>query len=195
MLDQAAFDALIGRVRAGDEQAAADLVETYEPLIRREFRLRVRDHRLLRLFESRDVCQSVLGSFFVRTALGEYDLESPAQLTKLLVTMTRNKVASAAQRQRRLRRDYRRTAPDDGLQQAVDPGPSPSDVVSGAELLERFRAGLSPEERAIADLRQQGLGWNQITSQLGGTPQARRMQLVRAVERISRQIEEEGAVP
>ena len=32
-----------------------------------------------------DVCQSVLKSFFFRTAAGEYDLESAEQLQRLLV--------------------------------------------------------------------------------------------------------------
>jgi RNA polymerase sigma-70 factor (ECF subfamily) len=184
MLDQAAFSAFIDRIRAGDEQAAAELVELYEPLIRREVRLQIRDQRLYRLFESRDVSQSVLGSFFVRTALGEYDLETPSHLVRLLVVMTRNKVATAAQRQHRQRRDQRRNEGPAELAQAIDPGPSPSEVVSGQELLERFRAGFTEEERAIAALRKDGLGWDAIAAQLGGKPQARRMQLARAVERV-----------
>jgi RNA polymerase sigma-70 factor (ECF subfamily) len=193
MLDQAAFDAFIGRIRAGDEQAAAELVHLYEPLIRREVRLHIRDRRLYRLFESRDVCQSVLGSFFARTALGEYDLDSPAHLIKLLVTMTRNKVATAAQRQHRQRRDYRRTGGADELEHVVDPGPSPSELVSGKELLARFRTGFTEEERAIADLRKDGLGWAEITTKLGGTAQARRMQFARAVERVARQIDSDDS--
>lgn len=188
MLDQAAFDAFIGRIRAGDEQAAADLVRIYEPMIRREVRLQIRDRRLYRLFESGDVSQSVLGSFFARTALGEYDLETPTHLVKLLVAMTRNKVATAAQRQHRQRRDYRRAAGDEGLEHLADSSPSPSEVLSGQELLERFRSAFTDEERAIADLRKEGLGWAEITTRLGGSAQSRRMQLARAVERVSRAI-------
>ena len=193
MFEQAAFDALINRVRAGDEHAAAELVRIYEPLIRREVRLQIRDRRLFRLFESRDVCQSVLGSFFARTALGEYDLETPDHLVKLLVTMIRNKVATAAERQHRQRRDYRRTAGADELVHVVDPGPSPSELISGKELLERFRAGFTEEERRIADLRRDGLGWDAITAELGGTAQARRMQLARAVKRVARQIDSDDS--
>jgi RNA polymerase sigma-70 factor (ECF subfamily) len=189
MLDQITFDVLIARIRSGDEQAAAELVRTYEPLIRREVRLHIRDRRLNRLFESLDVCQSVLGSFFVRTALGEYDLETPGQLVKLLVVMARNKVATAAQHQRRQRRDYRRAEGAENLDRAIDPAASPSEEVSGKELFERFRAALSDEERAIADLRRDGAAWSDISTQLGGTAQGRRMQLARAVERVSRTFE------
>src|SRR5262245_24281896 len=103
------FVEAICRIRAGDEQAAAELVRKYEPLIRREVRLHLEDERLRRLFDSMDVVQSVLASFFLRTGAGEYDLDSPEQLAGLLVKMTRNKLASAARKQYRLRRDTRKT--------------------------------------------------------------------------------------
>jgi hypothetical protein len=37
-----------------------------------------------------DICQSVLATFFVRVAAGEYDLKEPDDLIKLLPNMTRN---------------------------------------------------------------------------------------------------------
>ena len=88
------FQVLLRRVRAGDGQAAAELVRRYEPAIRRAARVRLVDTRLNRLLDSMDICQSVLASFFVRTALGQYELETPEQLLKLLATMTRNKLAN-----------------------------------------------------------------------------------------------------
>src|SRR5260370_4819279 len=85
-MDETSFFEFIKRVRAGDEQAATELVRQYETEIRREVRLRLRDGRLRRGFDSVDICQSVLASFFVRAALGQYELEEPQQLIKLLVT-------------------------------------------------------------------------------------------------------------
>src|SRR5947208_3012046 len=114
MSDDGTFADFVRRIRAGDEQAAAELVRKYEPLIRREVRLQLEDRRLNRIFDSLDVCQSVLASFFLRTAAGQYDLEQPAQLVQLLVTMARNKLASEARRQNRQRRDHRRVAADRG---------------------------------------------------------------------------------
>jgi RNA polymerase sigma-70 factor (ECF subfamily) len=186
MSGQSTFADFVRRIRAGDEQAAAELVRQYEPLIRREVRLQLEDRRLCRLFDSMDVCQSVLASFFVRTAAGQYDLERPEQLLRLLVTMARNKLASAARGAHRRRRDSRRAAgsPEE-LEQVADDSPSPSDQVAGKELLDRLRQGLSDEERQLADLRGQGLAWGDIADRLGGTAQARRMQLARAVERVA----------
>ena len=41
----------------------------------------------------------------------------------------------------------------------------------------------------LADLRAEGCEWAEISARFGGTPQARRMQLARAVGRVERQLE------
>jgi RNA polymerase sigma factor (sigma-70 family) len=190
MADAISFAEFIRRIRAGDEGAAVELVRQYEPLIRREVRLHLEDQRLCRLFDSMDVCQSVLASFFVRAAVGQYDLEEPENLLKLLVRMTRNKLASAARRQRRQRRDQRRLVAD-GLrviEALADEEPSPSRHIAGQELLERVLNELNAEERQLVELRGQGLTWADVAQQLGGTAQARRMQLSRATDRVARQL-------
>ena len=87
MSEDTAFMDLIRRVRAGDEQASAELVRRYEPAIRIAVRVRLNDPGLRRLFDSMDICQSVLGSFFVRAALGQFELDNPDQLLKLLPSL------------------------------------------------------------------------------------------------------------
>jgi RNA polymerase sigma-70 factor (ECF subfamily) len=194
MADEGTITELVARIRSGDARAAAELVRRYEPLVRREVRLRLRDRRLGRVLESMDVCQSVMASFFVRTAAGQYDLERPDQVLGLLVTMARNKVASAARHQGRARRDVRRSAAggDAALAGVAAPGPSPSAVVAGRDLLDRFLGGLSPDERRLVELRDQGLAWSDVAARVGGTAQARRMQLARAVDRVCRALGIDG---
>ena len=80
MTNSSPFQDLIRRVRAGDEVAAAELVRRYERHIRRVVRVRLVDPRLKRLVDSMDICQSVLASFFVRAALGQYSLKTPEEL-------------------------------------------------------------------------------------------------------------------
>jgi RNA polymerase sigma-70 factor (ECF subfamily) len=181
------FAEFVARIRAGDAQAAAELVRRYEPAIRMEVRVRLRDPRLGRFFDSMDICQSVLATFFIRVAAGQYDLDEPGQLIRLLVGITRKKVAENARKQKAQRRDHRRAEPLDLRQHEVAAaGSTPSQIVAGEELLRDFHKRLGHEERQIADLRAQGHSWDSIAVKLGGTTQARRKQLARAVERVSK---------
>src|SRR5271168_2063640 len=105
MAEDSAFLELIQQVRAGDEAAATEVVRRYEHALLREIRLRLRDPRLRRALDSIDICQSVLASFFLRAASGQYQLETSSQLLRLLVAMARNKLASQARHSYVTRRD------------------------------------------------------------------------------------------
>jgi RNA polymerase sigma factor (sigma-70 family) len=183
------FADFVRRIRAGDDQAAAELVNRFESLIRREVRLRISGSQVNRAFDSLDVSQSVLANFFARAATGQFELEHPDQLARLLVTMARNKLVSRVRSERRQIRDIRRVTGDrDALDRVADEQQSPSEIVGRKELLERFRTLLSDEERQIIDLRNEGLGWDEVATKLGGTGQARRMQMSRGIERLIRQL-------
>jgi RNA polymerase sigma-70 factor (ECF subfamily) len=193
MPEELSFRDLIRRVRAGDGDAAAQLVRRFEPAIRRAARIRLHDSRLRRFLDSLDICQSVLASFFVRAALGQYQLDEPGQLLRLLAAMARNKLANLANQHQAGRRDYRReTAGDSQARQARDPGPSPSAQVAAAELLQQARHRLSAEELQLLELRQQGHPWAEIAAELGGRPDALRMRLERAVARVIKELGLEG---
>ena len=187
--EHTSFAEFLRRVRVGDEQAAAELVRRYEPALRLEIRLRMKDPKLRRLLEPADLCQSVLKSFFVRAATGQYDLESPEKLLALLRTMARNKVVQQARRQQALRRDLRRNVSlHEGAPQVATADPSPSRIAIGREMLDAFRGRLTAAERQLADLRSQGCEWAEIARQLGGTPQGLRKQLARAANRAAREL-------
>ena len=98
MSDQS-FLATIERVRRGDPKAAEELLRQYEPLVRRQVRMRLSDTRLTRLYDSVDYSQSVFASFFLRAVDGQFELKEPQDLLRLLVTMTRNKIADSARNQ------------------------------------------------------------------------------------------------
>jgi len=184
------FQDLIGRVRAGDPIAASELVKRYEPAIRRAVRFRLANSQLSRLFDSMDICQSVMASFFVRVAAGQYDIEQPEQLVKLLGAVARNKLVCQSRAQQRQRRDYRRN--EGGIadeEQMVDQNPSPSVQIASRELLERAERLLSPDERALVESRKEGLEWNVIAERQGGTPEALRKKLARAVDRVAHQLD------
>ena len=191
------FQALIAQVRAGNEEAASELVARYEPAIRRAARVRLLDTRLHRLLDSMDICQSVMASFFVRAALGQYELDTPDQLLRLLATMTRNKLANQVKGHGAARRDFRRlSAPqadpdrDEGTvaEEFVGHDPTPSRDLAARELLEEAMQRLSPEEKRILDCREQGGQWAQVALELGSSPEAIRKRLARAVERVANEL-------
>ena len=189
------FAELVRRIRAGDQLAAAELVRQYEPEIRREVRLwlRSRDPRLRRAFESMDIWQSVLASFFPRAAIGEYDLNDPSQLLNLLKSMARNKLIDQVKYQRRQCRDIRRAQSIGPEHLEVAGDDSPSQEVAGQELLQEIRDRLTEEERRLAELRVAGQEWTAIAAELGGTAEGRRKQLARAADGVLRELGLEGA--
>jgi RNA polymerase sigma-70 factor (ECF subfamily) len=188
MGEASSFRDLIGRVRRGDQQAAAELVRRYEPAIRRAVRFRLTDARLRRTCDSLDVCQSVLLSFFVRAASGEYELDTPEQLIKLLTVMARNKLLNQARDHHAARRDNRLVARN--IEGIDPPGaePSPSQQAEARELLEEVQRRLTPDERLLVELRNQGHDWATIADRLGSNPATLRQKLHRALARLTRDL-------
>ena len=180
------FRTLLARVRAGDAEAAALLVSEYEPAIRRYVRVHLTDARLRRVLDTMDICQSVLANFFVRVAAGQFDLGEPEHLLRLLASMARNRLLNHARDQRAARRDNRRQTTGDALELTQDPGPSPSRLASGKELLEAVRNRLDPQERGLLERRMRGQDWAEIAVGLGGSAEALRKKLARALDRAGR---------
>src|SRR5262249_7736935 len=169
--EDTAFRDLIGRVRAGDEAAATQLVRDYEPVIRRVVRIQLRDRRLRRVLDSLDICQSVLRSFFVRAALGQYELSTPQELLNLLSRIARHKLADQVKQHQRECRDVRRVESGSLDERAIAAvASSPSEHVANQELLAEFRKRLSADERHLAEQRALGRGWAGIPAAPGRHP-------------------------
>jgi len=189
MSEQDTFREMIHRVRAGEEEAAVQLVRLYEPIIRVVVRRRLTNAGLRRLLDSMDICQSVLASFFVRVTSGQYELDQPEHLLKLLVSMARNKLVSAARKQNAARRGKSRDAASGfDANTVVDPAVTPSEGITHRDLLEKVRSRLSGEERQLVEQRALGRNWTEIAEAIGGTPDGLRMRLSRAIDRITREL-------
>jgi RNA polymerase sigma factor (sigma-70 family) len=179
------FHDLIRRVRDRDEAAATELLRRYESAIRRVVRIHLRDSRMRRVLDSMDICQSVMASFFVRTALGQYELETPEQLIGLLTSIARNKLTNQAHRLHTQRRDIRRDAAiGDDADRLLDQASDPSEQASAKEILEKVRSRLDEQELYLAEQRALGRGWKEIAEELGGTDVALRKKLTRALNRV-----------
>jgi RNA polymerase sigma factor (sigma-70 family) len=178
------FRELIHRVRARDQDAAGELVRRYENAIRRVVRIHLRDTRMRRVLDSMDICQSVLASFFVRTALGQYEVDTPEQLLNLLTTITRNKLTNQAHRLRAQRRDIRRDVGNVEAASLIHQVSDPSEQASAKEILEKVRERLDDQERYLAEQRSLGRSWKELADELGGTDVALRKKLSRALDRV-----------
>ena len=188
MDDKQDFLSLIRRVRAGDPTAAAELVERYLPAVRRVIRLKLRDSPLRRVLDSMDVCQGVFASFFIRAASGQYDLDRPGQLVRLLVVMARNKLVSESRTYYVARREPTGLDVDAVFARLAAPEPSPSGRLAWKDLLHEVRRRLTEDERRLADRRAEQWEWSAIAAEVGGTPDALRKRLARALDRVSNQL-------
>lgn len=183
------FKSLMVRVRSGDAQAAADLIRQYESELRVIARVRLTDPGLRRVMDSTDICQSILANFFVRVRAGQFDLDTPEQLLKLLATMIRNKVRNHARRYRTVRRDQRRVI--DLQADEVDVAAqqeTPSQILAVQELEQACRGRFTADERQVIDLRVDGQSWEEIAEALQGSAEALRKKMARAVNRVMRDV-------
>jgi DNA-directed RNA polymerase specialized sigma24 family protein len=188
------FLELIRRVRAQESAAAEQLVKEFQPDMERAIRVPLHSCGLHRVVESTDICQAVLGRFFAGMTSGRFVLEDPDQLRKLLATMARNEVLDEIRKIRAVGRDTRRTegGSEESLRGAMDPGPTPSRIVAGRELIQELYKLLSPFERRMAEHRALGHDWATIAKDMGGNAEACRKKLSRAINRVCRQLGLQG---
>lgn len=192
MKNAVSFTELIQRVRSGDEAAAEELVRTYEPHVRRAVRIRMRQPRLRQLVDSMDICQSVMGRFFVRAATGQFRLETPQQLVALLVKMSENRIRDWQRRQVTQRRDVRREVLLSRLPEGVQiPDRDHADETepSPGEMLDRLLREMPERERRLARQKLSGRSWDDIAKREGKSPDALRMRLRRAAHKALAQLE------
>lgn len=182
------FSALLAKICAGDQEAAAELVRNYQPHVHRFVRFRLAGWRLRRQVDSLDVCQTVFGEFFNRLMEGGLQLDSPQQLQRLLFTMARNVLCKNVDRQHAARRDVRRLVDQnvDDLDLAGEDD-TPSQAAARNELLVAISAGLDREEAGLVDQWLAGRSWAQIGEAAGLHPDAARMRLQRLLKRVGRQ--------
>jgi RNA polymerase sigma-70 factor (ECF subfamily) len=178
------------RIQAGDEGAARELLQRFEP----EVRLVVRRQlpRLLRSrFDSLDFLQSVWGSFFRRMRDAPTDFEDSRHLVAFLARAAKNKVIDEYRRAASLKNDMHREEPLWGEgrrpKEVADPIDSPSEVAQAHEVFDRLHALLPEERRTMLELKAQGLSSKDIGERLGVSERT----VQRVLEELRRRMETE----
>jgi RNA polymerase sigma factor (sigma-70 family) len=184
---------LLRRIGDGDQAAAEEFYREYEPHVRKVIRARMRAAGLpsRRLSDSSDLCQAVLAGFLVNSAVGRYKLDDSDAVRKLLSKIAANRVIDLARRP-----EFRKPAvPIAGGAEGVEPvahGSSPESQVALHELIQKADRLLTKSERPIAELRKEGLTWEEIGQRLGKSADAVRKALDRAAGRIMLALGMEG---
>jgi RNA polymerase sigma factor (sigma-70 family) len=178
----------LARIQAGDEEAARELLERYEP----EVRLVVRRQlpRLLRSrFDSLDFLQSVWGSFFRKVRTGPAEFEDARHLVAFLARAAKNKVIDEYRRAASRKQDMHREEPIWGDSETPRELPAnldtASEVAEAREAFGRLRDLLPEERHSILELKAEGLSSKDIGTKLGISERT----VQRVLEELRRRVE------
>jgi RNA polymerase sigma-70 factor (ECF subfamily) len=173
-MDDPGFVDLMARARAGDSEALAKLMRTFEDDVR--LMVRVRLPRALRdQFDSMDFVQAVWQSVLV----GEGREAAPAftdarHFRGYLAAVVRNKVWEEHRRRSSKKYDlareerlYVRRGGRDQDRDVPAPDPTPSEAVQADDRLEQLLAGRPPIEAQVLKLRREARTFEEIAAATG----------------------------
>jgi RNA polymerase sigma-70 factor (ECF subfamily) len=181
------FDDVIGRLRAGDQDAAAEVYRRFASRLIDLARSRL-DSQVRRKVDPESVAQSVFRSFFLRQAKGQFELDDWDSLWSLLVRITLRKCGRRIAAFHAERRDVRREVASAALDrtsrlewEAIARDPTPDEAAQLTETLERLMSRLDQKQQQIVTLRLQGYTVREISREIGCTERSvlRKLELVR----------------
>jgi RNA polymerase sigma-70 factor (ECF subfamily) len=201
MIQDREFEELMGRLRAGDDDAAAEVYNRFIPRLIGLIHRRL-DRRLRSNVDPEDVAQSVFRSFFVRNAGGQFNLASWDSLMGVLTIITIRKCSRRARyfraARRNMQREVRITAGADESGkgwQVADNDERPSEKVIMAEIVERLMDGLDTTEQPILLLSLQGFTVAEISARVERTERTVQRVLQRLRRRLEKMCAEEEDEP
>ncbi|MFO0916513.1 MAG: sigma-70 family RNA polymerase sigma factor [Pirellulales bacterium] len=185
------FQQLLEKAKAGDQGAAKVLFDRYKHAIRRAARSRIFSERQRRIFDSEDILQTVMKSFFDRAARPDnhWKLDTPESLVNLLMTMAKNKATDKAR--------GLDTASRGGGGEAVPmdlgnvPGKSqrsPDELAEIKDLATKCWDRMPADLRGLYRMRvEERMSWDEIGEELDESAEACRKRLVRGLEEVASQ--------
>ncbi len=160
---------LLERLTAGDAQAAEEVFARYVQKL-----TVVAEKHLSRKVAGRedgeDVVQSVFRTFFRRSVRGDFQIDSSAQIWRLLVKITVLKARAKGRFHTADKRDVGTEAAgaaEEWLVAAVSHEPGPEEAVLLMDQIEALLRGLPSLHGEILDLRLQGFGASEIAGRTG----------------------------
>jgi RNA polymerase sigma-70 factor (ECF subfamily) len=191
MASHDSFDALMARLRRGDDEAAARVFRRFAQGLIRLAREQL-DGLVRQKVDPEDIVQSVYRSFFCRHGAGQFDLAGWDGLWGLLTLMTVRKCAEHAEHFRAARRDVRREVnlPAEDQARAVlellAREPTPPEAAGLTDLLGQWLGGFERHEQAILTLHLQGYTLLEISAQVGRARRTVQRTIERGRKRLQR---------
>ncbi len=179
-------ESLLAAICAGDEEAAAVLVQRYEPMLFRLLRVRGAIRWLQGELSSQDLVQSVFLRAFAAIHGREVRFSDEAALESFLKTLARNRLRDHIRGKKAARRDRRRTVSGDvvALDREAGRGPNPSQVAEVREMLIRVEGCALPADLDVLRRRVDGATWQELAASCGSTPEALRQRIQRVRQQI-----------
>ena len=179
-------------LQAGDENAARALFDRYAEQLVVLAQKRI-SQRLASRIDAEDIVQSVFRTFFHRARQGQFHLEDPDDVCKLLARITVHKTFRQIAFHRRAKRDAcQETGQGDETQDMVlkllTGEPTPEEATEFLDQLQHFLDKLEPDDRKILELRMEGYNNVEIAERLGTNDRKIR----RVMERVRELAEREG---
>jgi len=172
------FQSLIARIRAGDREAATQVVERFAERLK-GLACRHLDRRMRPKVDPEDVVQSVFQSFFDRCRHDDLEFSGWDQLWALLAVMAMRRCAWESRWHRAARRDVRREIPDlapqsdqNWLESFATRDQSPETALQLADTFSRVMVHMEEADREIIRLSLQGWTVGEISLELGRHPRA-----------------------
>lgn len=182
------FSELMESVRRGDVEALDKLLFEYGDAVRREARFTLLDTRLRRFIGESDIYQTVVMRFVAGLREGNFLIDSPEDLIRLLKGIARTRVAELVRYWHAQRRNLSREADlkASGTEQLSTLDAGPLELLAQAESLQQVNSRLSALDQKIFAWRDVGQTWSEIAARLDATSaDAVRKQHERALAKVA----------
>lgn len=163
-------------------QSLDEVWRRYGEQLRRRARTRLRQYGLSGQAESMDICNDVMADFIRRANVNNVAVDD---IMSYIMRAIDNQVLDTFRTLARQCRDFRRVDATSVEEMPLGTvSPTPSQIAIRREVIDRVRQLLGPEDAKAVDMMLENRDWKEIGAAIGIEPDAARMRVRRALDRV-----------
>jgi len=167
-------------------QSLDEVWRRYGEQLRRRARTRLRHYGLSGQAESMDICNDVMADFIRRANVNNVAVDD---IMSYIMRAIDNQVLDTFRTLARQCRDFRRVDATSVEEMPLGTvSPTPSQIAIRSEVIDRVRQLLGPEDAKAVDMMLENRDWKEIGAAIGIEPDAARMRVRRALDRVRKLI-------